>query len=355
MKLNNGFAIKSLLQRVLPRKKEFAAVDIGSNQIKVAGIRANEEGPKIVLLRRYECPPGVWTDQFDEEQLVGLLSQIRSEGIKEVISCIGGEKVISRIVRFPSMSEKELAAAAENEVEKYLSSPADQFIFRYVRLDEGGIEEGEDEKGQSVLLLAVPAAAVYQYYGIFSRAGLIVTAFDLQAFALWRLFGRNTSGTLAMIDIGSRTSHLVITRDGRIRFIRVLPLGGGVLIKAIIEAYGVEAAEARKIQESASLLRENGWDPQEDRQLPEVLRGSLMEIVREIDRSLNFYAMQEGMPVERLILSGGTSKLRGLPAFMEDVLDIPVAVGTADLPLPEGEGFDPAYAVALGLALRGVC
>lgn len=354
MKLKNGFAMKNLFRRVLPRKKEFAAVDIGSGEIKVAGIRADGELPEITMLSRFESPAGVWTEQFDEEELVEVLSQIRAKGIREVISCIGGEKVISRIVRFPLMSEKELAAAAENEVEKYLSSPAEQFIFRYVRLDEGSIDEGEDEKGQSVLLLAVPAATVYQYYGIFSRAGLLVTAFDLQAFALWRLFGRNTPGTLAIIDIGSRNSHLVITRDGRIRFIRVLPLGGGVLTKAIIEAYGVEAAEARRIQESASLLRENGWEPQEDRQLVEILRGSLMEVVREIDRSLNFYAMQEGKPVERLILSGGTSKLRGLPVFMEDVLDIPVTMGTADFLPPEGEVFDPAYAVALGLALRGV-
>lgn len=345
--------MKDLLQKILPRKNYFTGMDVGTSSIKVAEVRISDGMAEIVSLKKYPSPPGVWTDQFDEEHLVEVLSQVRTEGIHEVIACIGGEKVISRVVRFPLMSDKELAAAAEIEIEKYLSSPSDQFIFRYVRLDEGRTGD-VGEEGQNVLLLAVPAGTVYRYYGIFSRAGLTVTAFDLQAFALWRLFGRNTSGTLAVVDIGSRTSHLVITRNGRIRFVRVLPVGGSVLTRAIMDTHGVGASEAQQMQEDASLLRDNAWSLSGGRQLAEILRGSLMEIAGEVQRSLNFYSVQDGSPVERLILSGGTSKLKGLPVFMQDVLGIPVSIGMVDLPLPGGEGFDPAYAIALGLAMRGV-
>ncbi|MGB9792977.1 MAG: pilus assembly protein PilM [Thermacetogeniaceae bacterium] len=346
--------MKSFLGRVLLRKKFFVAVDIGSNRIKVAGIRTDGGIPRVAFLYSHESPPGVWTEQFDEEGLVGVLSRVRSEGVKEVISCIGGEKVLTRTVRFPLMSEKELAVAAENEMEKYLSSLSgkEQFIFRYVRLDGGSDEVNDKEKGMRVLLLAVPAAAVYQYYGIFSRAGLLVTAFDLQAFALWRLFGRDTSGTLAIIDIGSRASHLVITRNSRIRFVRVLPVGGDGLWKRTMDIYESNTAETRQAQEDANLLK---WSLIRSKEQEEILSEKLLEIAGEINRSLNFYTIQEGDPVEQLILSGGGSKVGGLAAFLENILGIPVRVGTADLPLPEGDGFDPAYAVALGLALRGVC
>jgi len=352
--LNKAVLMKDFLQRILPRKNQFTGVDIGTNWIKVAEVRISGGTVDVVSLKKYPSPPGVWTDQFDEELLVEVLSQIGRQGLNEVITCIGGEKVISRVVRFPLMSDKELAAAAEIEIEKYLSSPSDQFIFRYVRLDDGKTGDGDGEEGQNVLLLAVPSSTVYQYYGIFSRAGLTVTAFDIQAFALWRLFGRNTAGTLAMIDIGSRTSHLVITRNGTIRFVRVLPVGGSVLTRAIMDTHGVEASEAQQMQEDATILRDNGQSWSGGRQLAEILRGSLMEIAGEVQRSLNFYSAQEGSPVERLILSGGTSKLHGLPVFMQDVVGIPVSIGMVDLPLPGGEGFDPAYAIALGLAMRGV-
>ena len=352
--LNKAVIMKDFLQKILPRKNQFTGVDIGTNWIKVVEVRISGGMAEIVSLKKYPSPPGVWTEQFDEEHLVEVLSRVRTEGIHEVIACIGGEKVISRVVRFPLMSDKELAAAAEIEIEKYLTSPSDQFIFRHVRLDEGKTGDGDVEEGQNVLLLAVPASTVYRYYGIFSRAGLTVTAFDIQVFALWRLFGRNTTGTLAVIDIGSMTSHLVITRNGRIRFVRVLPVGGSVLTRAIMDTQGVGASEAQQMQEDASLLRDNAGSLSGGRQLVEILRGSLMEIAGEVQRSLNFYSVQEGAPVERLILSGGTSKLKGLPLFMQDVLGIPVGIGTVDLPLPGGEGFDPAYAIALGLAMRGI-
>ena len=86
----------------------------------------------------------------------------------------------------------------------------------------------------------------------------------------------------------------------------------------------------------------------------DVLQEGLQEIIRELRRSLEFFSSQDNLEVERLLLSGGTAKLEGLPAFMETCLEIPVQVGIPEVVLPEGQTFDPAFAVAIGLALREV-
>ncbi|MDK2881435.1 MAG: type pilus assembly protein PilM [Clostridia bacterium] len=367
--------MKDLLQKILPRKNYFTGVDVGTSSIKVAEVRIDDGAVDVVSLRKYHSPPGVWTERFYEEHLVETLSQLHSEGLQEVITCIGGEKVINRVVRFPLMSDKELIAAAEMEMEKYPFSPSEQLIIRCVRLNRNENGNAPGAEGQNVLLLSVPASTVYQYYGIFSRAGLTVTAVDAQVFALWRLFGREVEGTVAIADIGMSTSYLVIVRDGEIRFARLLPVGGNILTRSVMAAFGVEFAEAERMKEEAGVMPVNsggtqseGWEQfaqyttiavTEDRfldgmRLDYVLRDGLAEITRELQRSLEFYVAQEKVRVERLLLSGGTGKLRGVTDYLSGALQIPVELGIPDIEMAEGVIFDPSFSVAVGLALREV-
>lgn len=364
--------MKDYFQKYLPKKTNFIGIDVGTNSIKAAEVQIYDGVPLVTSLMFIPSPKGVWSDDVDEEKLVESLRELRNLSLNEVITCIGGEKVISRILRFPRMSDKELEAAVRFEVEKFVPTPLEQLIIRYVRLGEAA--EGQ-EPIVNVLLFVVPAATVYQYYGIFSRAGLTVTAVDAQVFALWRLFGREVEGTVAIADIGMSTSYLVIVRDGEIRFARLLPVGGNILTRSVMAAFGVEFAEAERLKEEAGVMPVNsggtqseGWEQfaqhttiavTEDRfldgmRLDYVLRDGLAEITRELQRSLEFYVAQEKVRVERLLLSGGTGKLRGVTDYLSGALQIPVELGIPDIEMAEGVIFDPSFSVAVGLALREV-
>ncbi|MFX4260993.1 type IV pilus biogenesis protein PilM [Pelotomaculum propionicicum] len=312
-------SMKNFFRRFLPEKKHFTGVDIGIDQIKVAELEVVDGTPEVTALRMRPSPPGVWSDSFDEEGLVQVLKEVLNPDCREVITCIGSEKTVCRIVRFPRMSEKELWSAVKLEVQKYVPTPAGQLVIRYVRLDRAGegdggkrtgkpAEAGVGQRLQDVLLLAVPLATVYQYHGIFSRTGFTVAALDLQAFALWRIFGRNTPGNTAMVDIGAKTSHFVLLRDGQIRFLRLLPAGS-----------------------------EN-----------------LAEITKELRRSLDYYSTHEKISVEKIILSGGISNPGDLIENLNGNLRIDTEVGVPDVDFTGDELYDPAYAVSVGLALREV-
>jgi type IV pilus assembly protein PilM len=311
--------MKSYLRRFLPEKKIFTGVDIGTEEIKAAEIRITEGYPEVAALRRLPSPPGVWTDNFDEESLVQCLKELRRPNGREVITCIGGEKAVSRIVKLPVLSEKELWSAVRFEIEKFVPTPADQLVIRCIRLgrtdnlsvnkragasrDDDGAPQMED-----LLILAVPLTTVYQYHGIFSRAGFTVTAVDLQAFALWRLFGRDTQGTAALADIGARTSHFVLLRDGLIRFVRHLPAGS-----------------------------EN-----------------ISECVIELQRSLDYYNRHEDIAAEKVVFSGRLDNFRDLNEGLQLNPGIGAEAGVPAVDFTAGVSYDPAYAVAVGLALREV-
>ncbi len=391
--------MKNFLKSILPKKNHFIGIDIGVHQLKVAEVKIIDGFPEVVDLKSMPSPKGVWNGQFDEENLVLALQEVANPILKEVITCIGGEKVVSRVVRLPRLSDKELESAARFEIQKFVPTPVDQLIIRHIRLSDtvensdrvpkgpaSGVSEAIDKKadqeGQDVLLLAVPLATVYQYHSIFSRAGMVVTAADLQAFALWRGFGGNVRGTVALVDFGAKTSHFVLVRDGSIKFVRLLPVGCEVLTDFIMSTYEVDYQEARRIleevdtalgldhsqeskqemeaspadlttqiEEAAASLENDFYSQRPDRTI-ELLRDIILEITKELRRSLNFYFTQENISAERIILSGGMGHLKGFVGEMQSSLDIPIEIGVPEIEFAADKGYDPVYAIAIGLALR---
>jgi type IV pilus assembly protein PilM len=311
--------MKKYLRRFLPEKKIFTGVDIGTEEIKAAEIRITDGYPEVAALRRLPSPPGVWTDNFDEESLVQSLKELFRPNGREVITCIGGEKAFSRIVKMPRLSEKELWSAVRYEMEKFVPTPADQLVIRCIWLDRAvnlsankrvgalRVNDGAPET-EDLLILAVPLTTVYQYHGIFSRAGFTVSAVDLQAFALWRVFGRDTQGTLALADIGAKSSHFVLLRDGLIRFIRQLPAGS-----------------------------EN-----------------ISDCTTELQRSLDYYTRHEDISAVKVVLSGRLGNFRELNEGLQLNPGIGAEAGAAVIDFTAGVTYDPAFAVSIGLALREV-
>ncbi|ACX52810.1 type IV pilus assembly protein PilM [Ammonifex degensii KC4] len=329
------------LARLLPRRTHFVGIDVGTAETKMAEIRVTNGGPEVLALRRLPSPPGVWGDVFDEEKLIGVLRELEP-GTREVISCLPGDKVVSRILRLPPMSDREREQAVRLEVERFLPTPVDELIIRSVWLEDkaGG-------EGRRCLILAVPAALVYRYHALFSRAGLVLGVLDLPAFALHRLFQPQLQeGSVALVDIGARITQIVIMQNGQIVFLRTLSAGGDLFTRSASEHYGVtfEEAERMKLEAAATV---------EDPSAAEAFRGGLLEIGRELKRSLEFCSTQEGIEVRKIILSGGGAKFRPLPTFLEGMLGVPVTVDTPALTF-SSLSYDPAYAVALGLALREV-
>lgn len=311
--------LKRYFKRLLPEKKHFTGVDIGTDFIRAAEIRIIDGFPEVTALKKLPSPPGVWTDNFDEEGLVVALKEILNPVYKEVVTCISGEKTVCRIIKLPQMSDKELCSAVGFEIQKFVPTPVEQLVVRHIRLGRriSGPENiwaretkdaGEDQDSQDLLVLAVPLATVYQYHSIFTRAGFTVTAVDLQAFALWRVFGRNTQGVTAIADIGAKTSHFILLRDGLIRFTRFLPAGGD----------------------------------------------NLPEITKELQRSLDYYSTQENIAVEKLVLSGGASEFGFLTGHLQRAFGACTGAGSPEVDFSVSGMYDPAYAVPIGLALREV-
>lgn len=363
-----GFLSKELLHQLAPKKTRFAAVDIGSREIKVVEVSATDGYPVVTSSGRFPTPAGALGNLAGNEDLVNALNEVVLEsGIqnKEVIATISGDRVITRHIKVPVMPAKELATAIKFEAEKFIPIPVDELNIRYLNLGE--MESG-GENYLHLLLAAVPSSLVYDYYEIFIRAGLVVAAIDVQSLCLWRVFcGLDPSaageGTTGILDIGAATTQFLVVSDRELQLSRTLPVGGNLLTRSLAEYYGLEFQEAQQLkEEQGELLNTEAAAAAVvgAMQMDYALRVGLSHLIREIRRSLDYYAsLPEAKTIDRFIISGGTSKMKGFREFFAEAMEAPVDFSNPGIPGLPGDGgeqlqFDPAFAVVMGTALREI-
>ena len=302
-------------------------------------MRLTATGPKVVAAGRFPLPFSAQDElMFSEEMAAALRQAVQDTGAggQRVVTAIPGERVITRHIRIPPVPLKEIDGVLRWEAERYIPLPVNELIIRYVNL---GQVKGARGPELHLLLAAVPETLARECHRCFAEAGLRLVAIDLQALALWRVFAglsieeRQDPGTYAVINIDAPYSQLVVVREGRLQYTRSLPQGVRVTVQADVENAERASGEPEGV----------------------IYRAALEEFAREVQRSLGWYQAQDREhPVAKIVLSGAGSKVQDVGTYLADRLGMPVVVGEPRIAFNTPAAYDPALAMAIGLALWGV-
>ncbi len=172
----------------------------------------------------------------------------------------------------------------------------------------------------------------------------------------------DTSGPVAVVDIGHERTDVGVVVGGRTVYARTLARGGRQLTDSIAKVWRLswEQAEAAKHQDGfvASSLepaQSEAWS-----RIHEALAPELSPLVRDLRQSLLACRAKTGATAERILLVGGGSRLRGLASYLTEQLQMQVLLlGPADDhailgPRVAGQGSraDAAF-LATAIALEG--
>ncbi|MCE5270503.1 cell division protein FtsA [bacterium] len=172
---------------------------------------------------------------------------------------------------------------------------------------------------------------------------------------------------VALIDIGGGTSDIALFSRGSIRHTSVLGLAGDNLTNDIAIGLRTPAHKARELKEKfgcavASMVNADEMisvpsaSTQSERQVSRQLLASIIQPRMEEILGLAFREIEEynDLLAAGIVLTGGTSGLKGIVELCEDVTKLPVRVGK-----PGGvTGLtnmidDPKFATGVGLVLFG--
>lgn len=333
-------------------------VDFGSSSVKVVEI---EETERALTLRTYgELQLGPYNAAALGD-MVQLPQKKRIEAIVDVMRESGanaskGVLVIPLSVSFMTVipitakEDEDISTKIGVEARKYIPIPLSDVALDWVEIESG---DKKSDTMREVMVAAIEHSTVKEYKDTLQAIGLASQPSEIEPFSLVRALGRADDSTLAVFDLGARTSKLYIARGGVIERIHRVAAGGVAITKRLAELRNIPFEEAENLKRSYSDDAEFARDVQ--KATTSVLDGVFLECKRIIDQ----YEARMGEPIARTVLSGGVSAFVGTSAYARDALSREVEIGNPfdKLAYPafmEDTLFEiaPSFGVAIGAALR---
>jgi type IV pilus assembly protein PilM len=332
---------------------EITGIDIGAGGIKAVRIRQGKQ-PELLAAALIEFSPEAVAGESVGTDLRYLLSE-KKVGNRNVITKMPGKDLTIRSLTLPRMPLVELREAVRWEAKRHISYPVDTALVEY--LITGEKKEGTVDK-YDLVMVAAEASKVKEHLLPFDEAGIKVSVVDANPLALRNVLfprGENSAVDTLVVDIGAGKMEIDIFKNGVLRFSRCLETGGADLTRLVADDMNVGMQDAEAFKRNIDLLT-----PPEKNTTAAAVVGRLDAFLMEIRRSVEYYrTTYREKAVDRVILTGGATLMRGLPEYFSQALGLPVArsdpFGALKCKDALGEEFGPlapCFSAVVGLALR---
>jgi type IV pilus assembly protein PilM len=364
------------------KHKTFLGVDIGTASIKVVELGPGPNRiPRLVTYGRAEYTGDATKvdAERDIQRIVATLKAICAQArttSKRVSAALPTFAVFSSVITLPAMSEKELAAAIRWEARKFVPLPIEEMILDWKFLADSPLGATEKNGGETkakntasagkeksilgkknirVLLTAAPQNLVKKYLTIFRQAELELLSLETEAFALERSLVGGAREIVMIVDLGAVTTDICIIENGIPILNRSIDVGGLTITKAIANSLNVDLKRAEQFKRDIGLNTRGNVAGG----IPSTIENTISPVVNEIKYNFSLYQSQSAQPIEKIVLTGGSSFLPMLPEYLENLFQIKVYIGDpwARLSYPEElkpvlDEVGPQFASAVGLAMR---
>ncbi|MDH5405559.1 MAG: pilus assembly protein PilM [Candidatus Aminicenantes bacterium] len=346
----------------LSKGKHLVGLDIGSSSVKVVELKTTPKGLHqyhLVNLGMERLVPEAIVDGaiMDSGAVINAIHRVFDQNrvrVKSVATSLSGSSVIIRKISLPVMSDEELAESIHWEAEQYIP-----FAIEDVNLDYQVMERGSgDQATMDVILAAVKKDRINNYTSVITHAGRIPVVMDIDAFALQNAFEINypdeLDKVLALINVGASVTNITIFQQGTSVLWRDISFGGNQYTESIQKELNLSYEQAEELKKGGEVE----GIPQES--LLSILNSVSANIVREVQKTVDFF---QAVSLDKLVISGGSAKIKGLDQFLSEKLNTPVEMFNPFRNISySSREFDPDYlnevapifGVAVGLALREV-
>lgn len=347
------------------RFKETVGIDVGSHSVKIVHLKKLHDGFKLLNYEvRPTVPQGVeyvLSDLRPERfapVIVEMLKTLRisPKHIKHLVSSIGGDNTSIKQIKTIFLPDDELESALFFEAKKHIPISGSDMVLDYQVLS---VEEKTNN--MNILLAATSKDVLNQHSQILSTAGLNPHLVDIDSLAVANSFALNAfveDGVYVLLNLGAHRTNMVIWGPDAKFFARDIPWGGYNFTRDIMRKRQLEWADAENYKFEHGLMDDPNNPVVQTISMLDISEKSTEDaIVEELRRSLRFYVKEAGnSDFRKVYLMGGSAKLKGLPEFIQDKVNVPTEVFMPFINVEMPEKFqdkkDPQLALAIGLAMR---
>jgi type IV pilus assembly protein PilM len=347
---------------VFRKAKSVVGLDIGSSAVKAVELKPSGKAFKVTAFGSEAIPPdsivdGAIIDGGAVADVIRRVFEQRGIKTKEVVASLSGNAVIVKKISLPVMTETELAESIYWEAEQYIPFDIQDVNLDHQILDAG--EEGDGRGMMDVLLVAAKKEKIADYTGVIAQAGRVPVVVDVDAFALQNAYEANYGVqpglVVVLMNVGASAININIISGAQSVFTRDISIGGNAYTEALQRELNLPFDSAEQVKRGVEVEGATVADA------APVLRAVTENVLLEIQKTFDFFkATASSDRIDRIMVSGGASRVDGFSATLADRFGSPVEAFdpfkrvSCDF---QKFGLDPedaatTAAVAVGLALR---
>jgi type IV pilus assembly protein PilM len=346
----------------LNRAKSIVGLDIGSSAVKAVELQPIGKSYRVSAFGSEPIPPdsivdGAIIDGTAVADAIRRLFERHPFKSKDVAASLSGNAVIVKKINLPVMTADELAESIYWEAEQYIP-----FDIQDVNLDYQILNPGTAPASgtMDVLLVAAKKDKIADYTGVIAQAGRVPVVVDVDVFALQNAYelnyGLDPSAIVVLLNAGASAININILSGDQSLFTRDISIGGNAYTEAVQKELNLPFDLAEQLKKGHPV---DGVSYQD---AVSVLHAMTDSVLLETQKTFDFFkATAASDRIDRLILSGGASRVDGFAQALEERFGAPVemfnpfkkiAFDAEKLGVTDPQTLVPTAAVAVGLALR---
>src|SRR6476661_1623134 len=346
------------------KKKSVAGLDVGSSSIKMVELEGKGDNLNLVNLGFENLPGDTIVDgQIMELNVVSdVIQNICSShqiNADRVVTGVSGHSVILKNIVLPPMSREELEESIDWHAEEHIP-----YDLADVSLDYQ--VTAESPEATHVLIAACKRERIDNIKQAIQLAGKTPVIIDVDTFALQNCYEVNynpsDNDVVTLLNIGASTMNVNIVKGTRSLFTRDITVGGSQFTDVLQRSLGLNFQQAEAVKRGVV----DAVEGIEEKSFVPLVKTATEIVAMEIQKTFDFYRAtteDNETVVQKILISGGGSKLAGLAQELSQRLELPVEVLDPFRNIKiDTKKFDPEYlseivpemAVAVGLAMRGV-
>lgn len=306
---------------------EFFGLDIGSTAVRLVELRGS--GPQKTLVKYGYVPidpklamSDAKPDQQKLAQEIETLIDKSRIATRNVAVGLPSLRVFTTVADVDKMPGAELAKSIRYQAETLIPTPVAESKIDWAYIGDSTKEPGKAE----ILLSSIPNNFIEQRLDLLEGIGLNVIAFEPDNLALVRaLVPSNVTTPQIIVDVGGKSTDIVITMDGTPRLTRAIPTGIEAIVRSAQQNLNVDEKQAQQFVFKFGVSKDKL-----EGQVYQAIIGTVDILTNEIDKSVKFFQSRyPDVKLDRLIVSGGAATLPEVPLYLANHFGMNVEIGNA--------------------------
>lgn len=305
----------------------FFGLDIGTTAIRLVELHGT--GPTRQLLKYGYVPIdsklSLSDSKVDQQKLAQVIAQLLSQArmtTRNVAVGVPSQRVFTTVADFERLSPSELGNAIHFQADSLIPTPLSDSKLDWAMLGDSP----KDKTKVEVLLSSVSNELVENRLDMLEGIGLNVIAFEPDNLALARaLLAPDAPNAEMVLDIGYKSTDLVIVMHGAPRLTRAIPTGVEAIVRSAAQNLSIDDKQAEQFVFKFGL----GKDKLEG-QIYQAIISTVDLLTSEIDKSIKFFqARYTDTKIDHIVVTGGASTLPEFPLYLANKFGLNVEIGNA--------------------------